>query len=412
LDPRWNVDVFKPDSIDPIEDPVSKIISSIKHPIGSQPLEDIIKNRTQLKSICIVVSDATRPVPSHYIIEALVRILKENNIKYDQITILIATGLHRRSTEQDYDRIVGPSLKNQIKIISHDAKKDDELIFMGISQNAIPIYINKYYIESDLRILTGYVEPHFFFGFSGGSKSIVPGIAGQITIQENHSAKNIASQYARFGMYDQNPLTKNSLEIAEKVGTDFVVNVCINKDHKVVEVAAGDLVKVHNYLVEFQLKRVFKKIKKPYDIVICGNGGYPLDLNLYQAVKSMALGEIAVRKGGTIISVNECVEGIGIGQDKFKDLLFSGLTPTDVNQKILNEEIVVPDQWEIQVLARVLQKAEIILISKLMKKEIGNIGLKHASDLKKAIESSVKKHGNNARILILPNGPQIIPLLS
>ena len=153
------------------------------------------------------------------------------------------------------------------------------------------------------------------------------------------------------------------------------------------------------------------EIKEPYDIVVCGNGGYPLDLNLYQAVKSMVIGEIAVKKGGTIISVNECAEGIGIGQEKFKELIFSGMNPKVLYDKILKREIVAPDQWEIQVLSRILMKAEIIIVSSLNENEIGNIGLKYAKTVEEGIKMTLKKAGLNAKLLILPNGPQILPIL-
>ncbi len=156
---------------------------------------------------------------------------------------------------------------------------------------------------------------------------------------------------------------------------------------------------------------VNQEIKEPYEIVVCGNGGYPLDINLYQAVKSMAIGEMGVKDGGTIISVNECADGVGIGQDKFRDLIFSGMSPKEIHEKILNKKIIVPDQWEIQVLARILMKANIFVVSKLSESELGNIGLKYAESVESAIKISLKKYGQNARILILPNGPQILPFL-
>ena len=411
LDPSWNVDVILPKKQKVIENPVEIIRENIKNPIGSPPLLDIVKKKISSQRVCIVVNDATRPVPSHIILEALVKELNEYGIPQAQIDILIATGLHRPSNWNEIEHIVGKKLTRHINILGHPAKDKAYLKKLGESSNGTPIYINKHFYESDLKILTGYVEPHFFFGFSGGRKSISPGIAGEETIIDNHSADNIASPYARFGIYKENPMHQISLEIAKKVGVDFIVNVCINEEHKITQVAAGDLEKAHEYLVDYQLKNVFREISDPYDIVVCGNGGYPLDLNLYQAVKSMALGEMAIKEGGTIISVNECSEGVGIGQDEFKELIFSSIAPKDIYEKILNKEILVPDQWEIQVLARVLMKAEIFIVSSLKENEIGNIGLKYARNVEEAITLSLKKHGPNAKILFLPNGPQILPLL-
>jgi len=411
LDPSWNVDVFRPKKQKEIENPVEIIRENIKDPIGSPPLLDIVKKKVSVQRACIVVNDATRPVPSNIILEALVKELNEYGISPAQIDILIATGLHRPSSWDEIEHIVGKKLMRDINIISHPATDKAYLKNLGESSNGTPIYINKNFYECDLKILTGYVEPHFFFGFSGGRKSLTPGVAGEDTILGNHSAENIASPYARFGIYKENPMHQNSLEIAKKIGVDFIVNVCINEDHKITQVAAGDLEKAHEYLVDYQLKHVFREISDLYDIVVCGNGGYPLDLNLYQAVKSMALGEMAAKEGGTIISVNECSEGVGIGQDKFKELIFSGIAPKEIYEKILLKQIIVPDQWEIQVLARVLMKAEIFIVSSLKENEIGNIGLNYARNVEEAINLSLKKYGPNAKILFLPNGPQVLPLL-
>lgn len=407
---KWNVTIVEPFKQTPFHNPIEKIKESIKNPIGTLPLSQILKNKKKLKTVCIVVSDSTRPVPSKLILEALVEELNDLGINNKQITILIATGLHRKSYEEELIQIVGKKLKSRIKIKNHVAIDRNSISKVSISNQIGSILINKTYYKADLKILTGYVEPHFFFGFSGGRKSIVPGIAGAETIQKNHSADNINSPYARFGIYKENPLHKEAVEISKKVGVDFIVNVCTNEDHKIVDVAAGDFEKAHERLVEYQLKYIFKPIKDLYDIVICGNGGYPLDRNLYQAVKSMAIGEMAVKDGGTIISVNECIDGIGIGQDEFKDLLYSEMTPSQIHQKILVKEINTHDQWEIQILARILMKATIFVISKLKQDEIGNIGLKYAKTVEEAIEDCLKKHGSNASILILPRGPQILPI--
>jgi len=411
LDPSWNVTVLRPKEQKGLVDPITRIREAIKNPLESESLYDMIKFKKDLNRICVVVSDSTRPVPSHIILEALVKELNEYGIQDNQILILIATGLHRPSRKDELERILGNDLKDRLKTIDHVASDKNSLKYLGNTIEDVPIYINKYYCESDLKILTGYIEPHFFFGFSGGRKALIPGIAGKVTIQANHSAKNIASHHSRFGIYKNNIMHINAIEIAKLVGVDFAINTCINEKHEIVKVAAGNFEKVHEELVDYQLKHIFEEIKEPYDIVVCGNGGYPLDLNLYQAVKSMAIGEIAVKKGGTIISVNECAEGIGIGQEKFKELIFSGMNPKVLYDKILKREIVAPDQWEIQVLSRILMKAEIIIVSSLNENEIGNIGLKYAKTVEEGIKMTLKKAGLNAKLLILPNGPQILPIL-
>lgn len=412
LDLSWNVDVVRPTYQQIIENPVEKIKEAINNPISCSPLKSIIREKQRLNQICVVVSDATRPLPSHLILEVLIEELNSYGIEDDRIVILIATGLHRPSREEEIGRILGNKLKNRLKVQDHKATDRESLIYLGKTSNNTPIYVNKLYYESDVKILTGYVEPHFFFGFSGGRKSLVPGIAGTETIQLNHSAQNISSPYSRFGRYKKNPMHKNAIEIARLVGVDFIINICIDEKHRITKIAAGDLEKAHDKLVEYQVKNIFKKITEPYDIVICGNGGYPLDLNLYQAVKSMAIGEMAVKKGGTIISINECSDGIGEGQDEFRALLFSEMKPAELYHKILTKEIIVPDQWEIQILARILMKADIFVISQLNENELGNIGLKYAKNVEEAIRLSLERHGDDSHILLLPNGPQILPFLS
>jgi len=428
LDPSWNTTIFRPSKQDVFEDPIKAIRNAIKNPIGTPSLKKIIKNKKEIKSVCIVVSDATRPVPSHLLLKGLLKELNDYGLQEEKVLVLIATGLHRTSHKDELERILGECLTSRVKIVDHIARDKNALTFLGNTTNNIPIYINKHYYESDLKILTGYVEPHFFFGFSGGRKSLVPGIAGAETILANHSAENIAgiagaetilanhsaeniaSPNARFGIYKNNPMAENSTEIAKLIGVDFVVNVSINEKHEITQIAAGDLERVQKKLVNYQLKHIFKEIQEPFDIVVCGNGGHPLDLNLYQAVKSMVIGEMAVKKNGTIISVNECADGIGGGQDEFKKLLYSNMSPEVIHKKVLNKEIVVLDQWEIQVLTRIMMMAEIYIVSKMKEEEIGNIGLKHAKTVEEAIRKSLNKHGSKANILILPNGPQILPI--
>ena len=270
LDPSWNVTTLHPEKQEIIKNPVQAIGESIDNPIGCPPLKDIIKDKKQINDVCIVVNDATRPVPSHIILEGLIKKLNEYGINDDKILILIATGLHRGSREDELDRILGRDLRSRLKVKDHDATDKNSLKYFGYTLDNIPIYINKHYFESDLKILTGYVEPHFFLGFSGGRKSIVPGIAGEETIQANHSAENIASLYARFGIYKENPMHKISIEISKLIGADFIVNVCINENHEITQVASGDLEEVHEQLVNYQLINVFKEITEPFDIVICG----------------------------------------------------------------------------------------------------------------------------------------------
>ncbi|MHA2289376.1 MAG: lactate racemase domain-containing protein, partial [Promethearchaeota archaeon] len=206
LNPKWNTTVIQPSKEIAIQNPTKAVRDAIKNPIGSLPLKSIVQSRKNIKSVSIVVSDATRPVPTHLILGGLLQELKNYGIKEKDIQILIATGLHRPSNKVEIDRILGTASTTGMTIINHNANDKDSLFLFQNNDQEDYFYINKYYIESNLKILTGYVEPHFFFGFSGGYKSIIPGLAGAESILANHSAANIASPFARFGIYNNNPL--------------------------------------------------------------------------------------------------------------------------------------------------------------------------------------------------------------
>jgi nickel-dependent lactate racemase len=373
----------------------------------AKPLKELLQKRPDGK-ICVVISDATRPVPSGIIVNALISVFDELNIPDSDIQILIGTGLHRKTSPEEIVHILGSAILERFDVINHNASDDSTLEYLGETSYGTPIYVDKTYLNASFKIITGYVEPHFFAGFSGGRKAIVPGIAGSLTIQGNHSAKNMASEYSRFGILENNPIYEDALEVAKlsQVKPDFMVNVCINPQHEITKIIAGSL-QAYKELVKYQEKLCFFNISEPYDVVIAGNGGYPLDQNLYQAVKSMAIGELGVKPGGTIISVNECSDGVG--HEKFQEMLNSGLTPQEMFEKIVSGEIQTPDQWEIQVLCRVLMKAEIYVVSTLSQEDLGIIGLKYAATVNEALDACREKYGDNMRVLVLPDGPLNLP---
>ncbi|MHA1731507.1 MAG: nickel-dependent lactate racemase [Promethearchaeota archaeon] len=397
-----NLVVLHAEETPALPDPTAAVRGALENPLGSRSLEEIAKGK-DARTACVVVSDATRPVPTRDILPPVLEALQRVGIGARDTTILVATGLHRPSTPRELERMLGRELAGTLHIVDHVAKDDSELVDLGTSRAGSPIKINRHFVDADLRVLTGYVDPHFFAGFAGGRKSVVPGIAGKETILANHSARNIASEGARFGVLDGNPVHEDALDVALRVGVDFTVNVLINSKHEMTRVAAGDLVEVHEKLVGELSGEVFREFDEPFDIVVCGNGGYPLDLNLYQAVKSMAIGELAVKPGGTIVCVNECSDGVGHAQ--FRELLNAGIGPAEMYEKITSGEIACEDQWEIQILARVLSRARVRFVSTLEPGDLGNIGLVHDSSVEGALAEALKDEGRDARVLVLPNGP-------
>ncbi|HMF33233.1 MAG TPA: nickel-dependent lactate racemase [Candidatus Lokiarchaeia archaeon] len=389
-----------------LRQPAKNVRIALQNPVGTGSLREIAE-RIHPEQVVIVVSDATRPVPTGTTLPPILEEIR-GGCPTAQVTILVGTGLHRLSTPEELLYILGEQIFNTCEVANHEASNAGELEFLGETSRGTPAFLNARYVRADLRIITGYVEPHFFAGFSGGRKALVPGIAGAQTIQMNHGPAFMAHPLARFGGTNGNPIYDDAVEIAQMAPPHFCVNVTLDARHQITHVAAGEMQAVHNLLVQEQLETCFFPIQEPYDVVICNNGGAPLDLNLYQAVKSTAIGELAVKPGGVIIATNEC--GDGVGHDAFMKLLRDYSDPVLLLEDIQCGKIQVPDVWQVQVLARVLTKAEIYVVSSLAEEDLGNIGLKYAPTVESALSSIQESHGDLGRVLILPDGPLAIPL--
>ncbi|MBN2155990.1 MAG: nickel-dependent lactate racemase [Candidatus Lokiarchaeota archaeon] len=404
--------VMKANKMSVLKDPVGEIYTKLNNPMNSQPFDQLLrkKMRNPEDYIIILVDDHTRPISSKFFLDALSKIFQNHNIGDERIKILVAAGLHRKSSLLELKRMLGEEHINRFDILFHDANNEMELEYIGETSRGTGVYLNTHYVQAAFRIASGYVEPHFFSGYSGGRKAIVPGIAGKSTILRNHSEKNIDSRYARFGILEHNPLHEELVEATRLLKPDFCINAIINQNHQITHIAAGNIFAVHNHLVQIQERECFREISKLYDIVICGNGGFPLDLNLYQAVKSMAIGELACKKQGVIIAVNECRDGVG--QEYFNKLNNSGYTPEEIYKNALSGKLNIPDIWQIQVMARILMHHTVYIVSSMKESQIGNIGLKHAETVEKAIKFASKdlqKKMDEISILVLPDGPKVLP---
>ena len=392
---------------------VQEIIDKLEHPMSSQPLSQLLAKKMKNNhedDIVVLIDDHTRPISSKYFLDALSKIFRSQNITDERVKILVSTGLHRKSTHSELVRMIGEEHLDRFDVIYHDANNEMELDHVGDTSSGNAIYLNSHYVQAAFRIVTGYVEPHFFSGFSGGRKAVLPGIAGKNSILFNHSAKNIHSESARFGGLENNSLHEDMIEATRLLKPEFCINAILNRDHDITHIAAGNIFAVFNHLVQIQQKNCFKEISHKYDIVICGNGGFPLDLNLYQSVKSMVIGELACKENGVIIAVNECRDGAG--QKSFKELINSGDSPNLIYEKALNGQIEVPDIWEIQVMSRVLMHHSVYVVSSMSESELGNTGLKYAKNVEDAIQKGVIELGKlpkDTKILVLPDGPLVLP---
>ncbi len=390
----------------PLPDLPAAIGTALTKPLGTQSLKKMVATKRP-KNTVVVVSDATRPVPTRLLLPQILEQITAS-CPSTHITLLVATGLHRPSTPMELKAMLGEQIVASYEVINHDANDAASLKYLGTTTRGTFAHLDRRYIEADFRIITGYVEPHFFAGLTGGRKSLVPGIAGADTIKANHSPAFISHPFARFGNTCGNPIYEDAVEIAQMAPPDFCVNVTIDAQHQITGIVAGEMQGVSDRLVQEQLATSFFPLNKPYDIVVCNNGGYPLDLNLYQAVKSMAIGELAVKEGGAIIACNECSDGIG--HDAFEKMVKSHTNPAVLLKSIEKGEVQGPDLWQVQVLARVLTKAQIYVVSSLKQADLGALGMKYAKTVEEALSEISAARGSLGRVLVLPDGPLAIPL--
>ena len=389
-----------------LDDPWSVLMKSLKNPIASPPLEEISKGR---KNACIVISDNTRPVPNELLLKGILEILKKNVPK---IKILIANGLHKELNEDQIKELVGKDIFENFEILNHNALKKEELVYIGDTPRGIPIYINKNYIESDLRILTGLVEPHFMAGYSGGRKSICPGISGYETVKFFHSPMLLESPKADNCVVEGNPLHEEATYIAKKVGVDFIVNVAIDSEKRVSGIFAGDLEKAWFEAVKYVSRYSEVPLSEKYDIVITTNGGYPLDRNYYQTVKGLVAGVRALKKGGILIIAAECIDGLG--SEYFKKSLQILKEIGDYDRYIdyiSKPENFLVDQWEVEELVKVLKVAsKIYMFSEGLNREDWEYTFtEKIEDVEKGVEKALEIFDERAKILVIPEGPYIIP---
>ena len=386
-------------------DPDAEVKRAMESPIDSPPLSELARGK---KNAVIIISDHTRPVPSRHILPLMLAELRKNNPAID-ITLLVATGFHRLTTQEELRSKVGDKIFEEEKIIVHDSGDPAMLQKIGTLPSGGELIVNKLALEADLLVSEGFIEPHFFAGFSGGRKSVLPGIAARETVLANHCAEFIAHPRARTGSIPGNPIHEDMLFAAKAAKLAFVVNVVIDQKKQIVKAFAGNVESAHAAGCAF-LKDLAEVKVPESDIVITSNGGFPLDQNLYQSVKGMTAGEAAVRPGGVIIICAACNDGHG--GESFRKTLADSPSPQAVLEKILQvpRNKTVPDQWESQILARVLTKAEVILVSPEIDPELPlSMHLKHAFSLEEALQKA-KTLCNTAvpRISVIPDGVSVI----
>ena len=383
---------------------VELVHEALEHPIASPRLRDLAKGK---QKVVLVTSDHTRAVPSKITLPILLDEIRQGNPDAD-ITILIATGLHRPTTEEEQRRMFGDAIVDHEKIAINNAFDPDQFVHMGVLPSGADFNVNKLAAECDLLVTEGFIEPHFFAGFSGGRKSILPGVASRETVMYNHNSGFINDPHARTGVVEGNPIHNDMLYAARAARLDFIVNVVIDAAHDPIFAVAGDCDLAHRVGREFLASKC-QVDAIPADIVISTNGGYPLDQNIYQSVKGMTAAEATVKEGGVIIMLSKAADGHGgkYFHETFRDEKdLNRMMKTFLDRK--PEETII-DQWQSQIFARLLLKATVVFVSSCDDQLVEDLHMVPAHSMEEALEKAkaiVKK--DDYKVTVIPDGVSVI----
>ena len=395
------------DSI-PLSDEDDAVRAAIAQPIASLGLADLAKGR---ESACIVISDITRPVPNSVILPPMLETLEQSGIPREKITILVATGIHRPNNAEELEIMVGRDIMETYRIVNHFSQKPETHAYLGKTQNGTPVHIDKTYLESDLKVITGLIEPHLMAGYSGGRKAVCPGIASVETMKVMHGPDLMEHPKSAVGILDGNPFHAEATEIARMAGVDFNLNVAIDKGRRITGIFAGDMVESHRVGAAFVEKQAKVTLGAPVDAVVVSSAGYPLDSTFYQAIKGLLTAVEIVKQGGSILLVAACSEGIG--SKPFTDLIFKTDDLTAFVQGLYNPANFVIDQWQLEELAKVARKADIYFytdgIPYHQRSKLFVYPLKQAQE---GVEEILNRYGEDAQIAVIPEGPYVLAQLA
>jgi lactate racemase len=380
-----------------LDDETASITAALRHPLVGGSLRDLTDSPER---VAVVFPDLTRPMPNRTVLPPLLAELARAGVPDDHITLLCATGTHRQATVSEMEELVGPEIMARYAIVDHDGTSDAHIPVGVIDGTAV--LLQREYVEADLRIVTGFVEPHFFAGFSGGPKAVCPGLAANTTTLEAHHPRRIADARATFVTREGNPVHDFVRAAVALAPPDLSLDVAINRDRRVTAVFAGPLPAAHDAACAHVQSAAVRAVDAPFDLVVSTNGGYPLDRNLYQAVKGMAAAERIVRPDGIIVMAAACEDGVPAG-GAFGRLLADAATPPDLLGASGLPEL---DRWQAQVLGRVLDRAEVVLFAEGLQGDARAGALfSLAPDLDGAVAAALERLGPGARVGVIPEGP-------
>jgi nickel-dependent lactate racemase len=407
------VTIIEPESVPGLSDEQASITNALRSPLGASPLQELVHSQD---TVAVVFSDLTRPMPNDRVLPPLLEELSLAGVPDEQVVLINALGTHRPQTEDELRRMLGDAVVDRFRVVQHDAWDEGQMVEVARNRTGRVVRVNRVYMEASVRILTGFVEPHLFAGFSGGPKAVLPGIADVESILDNHGPAMIAEPAATWavteahpeGGQDGNPLWEEMLAVALQTEPTFLLNVTLNQGRQITGIFAGDLVEAHRAATASARQAAMRPLPEAFDVVITSNSGYPLDLNLYQAVKGMSAAAQIVKEGGDIIVAAECWDGIP-DHGEYKRLLWEADSPQDLWDRVMSPGFRCHDQWEAQLQAQIHQKARVHVYAD----GLSNEELRRAHVLPcRSIEETVAKIrlGNPAAtIAVLPDGPQTVP---
>lgn len=399
--------VLEPKFVKGLEDQAGAVRYALRHPINSKPLRSLI---TGSEKVGIAFSDLTRPTPNHILIPALCTEL--DIIPDEQILLFNSTGTHRSNTQDELGQMLGASIVDRYRIIQNNAQDRDSHIYVGTTKSGNEICLHKEFVECDVRIVTGFIEPHIFAGYSGGAKAIMPGLASLDSIIGNHSIANIDHKTAKWGITSGNPVWEEIYEVGMMLEPLFLVNVSLNKNSRITSVFAGDLTETHAEGCKFVREISMAPVSKPFDIVVGCNSGFPSDLNLYQSVKGMSAASQVVKKGGSIIIAAECQDGIP-DNGNYGKLLKQAESPEQLLERIYAPGFQALDMWQAQLHAKICLEADVYMFSQALSAEqIRMAFLKPSYSIESTLRELIGSYGPKASVCVMPEGPHTIPYLA
>ena len=401
------VDIVRPRHVEALADQAGAVRDALRNPMGSRALREFVKPGERIGIVC---NDVTRPTPYRTILPVLLGEL--GDVPEDAIVLFVATGTHRANAPKELRAMFGEQIVDRFTVVQNDAHDRDAHALVGTTADGNEVWIHKEYLRCDVRILTGFIEPHFFVGFSGGGKACMPGLAALETIQRNHCARNMDHPRATWAVTHGNPIWEGIREATLLAPPSFLLNVTLNRDQQITGVFAGDMDLAHERGCAFVKQHALVPVRAPYDIVVTSNAGAPLDLNLYQAVKGMSAAAQIVKKGGAIILAADCWDGIP-AHGQYKRLLFEAASPRSLLERVRADDCHCQDAWQAQIHAQVCEKADVYLFSHhLTNEQIERALLKPCRDIAGTVERLLQRYGRDTSICVLPEGPQTIPYIA